>query len=134
MGAWGHGSFDNDDALDWVGELSQAEDTKHIAETFETVLESDDYLEAPDASTGLAAAKVVAALLGHPAPGLPEEVTTWLAGKKPPSTGLVKKARLVVERILNDSELKDLWAESEDSSGWQREVEELLKRLNKAPA
>jgi hypothetical protein len=129
MGAWSHESFENDDARDWVGELEGAEDTEPIVEAFEAVLEADDYLEAPEASMGLAAAEVVAALLGRPAAKLPDEVTSWVEGKGPPKPALVKKAQRVVKRILKDSELKDLWAESEDSAKWQQEVEGLLRRL-----
>ncbi|HXG08753.1 MAG TPA: DUF4259 domain-containing protein [Gemmataceae bacterium] len=132
MGAWGHGSFENDDALDWVGELEGAEDTEPISEAFDAVLEAEDYLEAPEASRGIAAAEVVAALIGQPAAKLPGEVTSWLVGKKPPKPALVQKAQRVVKRILKNSELKELWAESEDSAKWQQEVEGLLHRLRGA--
>src|SRR5687768_5419114 len=108
MGAWGHGSFDNDDAMDWVVELEGAEGTEPIAEAFEAVLDvGDDYLEATEASMGLAAAEVVAALLGKPAAKLPEEVTAWVTGKKPPKAALVKQAQRIVKRVLKDSELKE---------------------------
>jgi hypothetical protein len=129
MGAWSHESFENDDAMDWVGELEGAEGTEPIVEAFEAVLQTADYLEAPEASMGLAAAEVVAALLGKPAAKLPDEVTSWVAGQRPPPSALFKKARRVVERILEDSELKDLWAESEELATWQQEVEGLLRRL-----
>ena len=129
MGAWSHGSFDNDDALDWVGELQDADGIEPISDAFEAVLSAEDYLEAPEASMGLAAAEVVAALLGKPAAQLPDEVVAWVAGKKPPKPTLVKKAHAVVKRILKDSELKELWAESEDSDKWQQEGESLLRRL-----
>jgi hypothetical protein len=129
MGAWSHGSFDNDDALDWVGELEEAEGTEPIAEAFDAVLGADDYLEAPEAAIGIAAAEVVAALLGKPAAKLPDDVASWVVGKRPPKPALVKKAQRVIKRILKDSELKDLWADSEDSAKWQQEVEGLLRRL-----
>src|SRR5262249_13924060 len=103
-----------------------------ITQAFDAVLEADDYLEAPEASMGIAAAEVVAALLGKLAAKLPDEVTSWLVGKKPPKPALVKKAQRVVERILKDSELKELWAESEDSAKWQQEIEGLLQRLSGA--
>lgn len=129
MGAWSHGSFDNDDALDWVGELQDKNGMEPIVDAFEAVLGADDYLEAPEASMGLAAAEVVAALLGKPAEKLPDDVVAWVAGKKPPKPTLVKKAQHAVKRILTDSELKELWAESGDSDKWQEEVQNLLRRL-----
>lgn len=132
MGAWAYGSFENDDAMDWVGELADADGTEPIMKAFDTVLKSKDYLEAPEASMGLAAAEVVAALRGKPIATLPEEVTAWVESKTSPKTTLIEKARLVVERILKDSELKDLWSESEDSAKWRQEVESLLQRLSEA--
>lgn len=77
MGAWAHESFENDDAMDWVGDLLKSDGTGSIAVALDQVLAvGDDYLEAPDASMGLAAAQVVAALMGKPAAKLPEEVTS----------------------------------------------------------
>lgn len=135
MGAWAHGSFGNDDALDWVGELEGAEGVEPIAEAFEAVLAAgDDYLKAPEASAALAAAEVVAALLGRPAAELPDEVAAWVVGKKSPAAGLVKKAERAVRRILEASELKDLWADSGDSAKWQADVEGLLRRVAPKPA
>ena len=78
---------------------------------------------------GLAAAEVIAALLGKPTAKLPDEVASWVAGKRRPDSALVKTAQRVVQRILKDSDLKDLWAESSDSAKWQQEVEGLLGRL-----
>jgi hypothetical protein len=158
MGAWSQGSFDNDNARDWVecelldhaevvDEVAgpgvddggggpgaccaehDREGTEPIAEAFAAVLAADNYLEAPKASRGLAAAEVVATLVGKPAATLPEEVASWCAGKRPPKPDLVEKAQRVVRRILKDSELKDLWAEVEDWAKWQHEVEGLLGRL-----
>jgi hypothetical protein len=129
-GAWSPGSFDNDDARDWLwGDLEEAEGTAPIAKAFAAVLEADNYLEAPKASIGIAAAEVVAALLGKPAAKLPDEVASWVGGKRPPESALVKTAQRIVKRILRESELKDLWAESSDPAKWQQEVEGLLGRL-----
>lgn len=134
MGAWAHGSFDNDDAMDWVSELEAAEDFAPIRDALDAALEDEDYVEATEASMGLAAAEVVAALLGRPVAALPEEITGWIAGKKPPQASLVKKARRVVQRVLANSELKDLWEESAEADPWRKGVENLLQRLSAAPA
>jgi hypothetical protein len=135
MGAWAYGTFDNDDGLDLVDELADAKSIEPITLAFTSVLRvGENYLEAPVASKGLAAADVVAVLSGRPAAKLPEEVTHWAKGREPPDPELVKKARKVVTRILMDSELKDLWAESADLGLlWQKEVEDLLRRLGGAP-
>jgi hypothetical protein len=62
VGAWGARAFENDDAMDWVYVLEEAQDTTLVAEALEKVAESvDDYLEAPECNEALAAAEVIAA-------------------------------------------------------------------------
>ena len=130
-----HGNFDNDDAMDWVLELKDTEGLEPISTAFGLILGiGDGYLEAPEACRGLAAAEVVAALLGKPAAKMPDEVTAWAKGRNPPNEELVKSARQVVTRVLKDSELKDLCAESPKAVGlWQKETEDLLRRLGPTP-
>ncbi|HMP03763.1 MAG TPA: DUF4259 domain-containing protein [Gemmatales bacterium] len=133
MGAWGTGSFDNDDAGDWVVELEAAEDFSPISSAFDAVLEvGDDYLELPEAGAGIAAAEVVAALLGKPSSEIRilDGVVEWVTGKPPPPDRLVKQARRVVKRVLKDSELKECWEEATDAAAWQQGVEDLLRRLD----
>jgi hypothetical protein len=131
MGAWGHQTFENDDACDWLCELEDAEDSSVLADTFDTIpKEADEYVEAPEASMALAAAEVVAALLGRPAAKLPEEVTAWLARQHGVKPAPVKKAVRATRRVLANSELRELWEESEDFPKWQAAVEDLLKRLS----
>lgn len=75
MGAWGAGSFENDDAADWLADFCDEPDEKRIANALSTVAEMDagEYLEAPECSVGLAAAEIVASLKGAGSPDLPEE-------------------------------------------------------------
>jgi hypothetical protein len=61
-GAWGEGSFENDDALDWVAECVNSKGIAEVAKTFDKVLNSD-YIESRDGSAGVAAAEVIAAAL-----------------------------------------------------------------------
>ena len=70
-GAWDTGPFDNDDALDWVWELSESNDLAVIEATLESAANSSGYLEAPTASMAIAAAEVVAALRGNPGQDCP---------------------------------------------------------------
>jgi Domain of unknown function (DUF4259) len=129
MGAWGHSAFENDDALDWVAELEEVENTSILIAAFDAVLEAqEDYIEIPEASITISAAEVVAALLGRAAMSLPEEVQAWVAGQDKVDSKIVEKARRAVNRILEDSELKEVWEDS-GSSNWKMSVEELLRRL-----
>ena len=131
MGAWSHSSFNNDDALDWVAALSRS-GSGAITQALNAVPESDDKnLEAPVASAAVAAAEVVAAQAGSPAAKLPPEASAWVAKQPPPTPELVSLARRAVERVLRLSELRDLWADSENSQAWQTEVSDLLARLGR---
>lgn len=131
MGAWGPGSFENDDAMDWVAELLEARDFSLLRDAFEMVLEEGGgYLEAPDCSTALAAAEVVAALNARGADDLPDEVKLWVSerlGRLP--SGVNEQARRAVGAVLETSELKDLWDDSDAGSAWRGGVENLLRRL-----
>jgi hypothetical protein len=130
MGAWGLSSFENDDALDWVIDLEKASDMGFLKETLSAVFDSEEeYIDAFVCSTALAAAEVVAALAGRPSAQLPEEVIQWIEGKGPPDSSLVSSAKRAIQAILDDSELKELWEETDEFELWQADVKGLLARL-----
>jgi hypothetical protein len=129
VGAWGTGSFENDDAAGWVAGLGTIapEDVMRIL-----VQAADDpgYLEAPAAYIAVAAGEVVAALNGSAAEGAPAGVVDW--AKKYPQ-GLSEELRSVairaLERVRRNSELKDLWLEADGLNDWIAAIRELQGRL-----
>ena len=136
MGAWGTGNFDNDDALDWVWDF-EAQGPAALEQAFEAVLDAD-YAEAPDASSALAAAEVLAAVKGKPAAGLSEELQSAIEKYKDAVAGvegLTERAQRAVQAVLADSELKELWEEGETPEAqehlkqWQATVADLAARL-----
>ena len=134
MGAWGSGSFENDDAMDWLDVLTDSGDDEPIIGALEEVVamaEAGDYIEAPFACNALAAAEIVAALHGKPSADLPKEATAWLAGKAVPPASLLATAQKAVRAIRTgeNSELKELWQESGEMSAWLKAVENLENRL-----
>jgi hypothetical protein len=130
MGAWDVGCFDNDDALDWVYELENTDGFDILAEAFENVIgQKDGYIEAPESAVAVCAAEVVAALLGSGADDLPDEVADWVEEKPEPSKTLVKMARTAISAVLDNSELKDLWEESDSYDEWQANLQDQLERL-----
>ena len=130
MGAWGIGHFDNDDAGDWMLEFEDAKSLAPVRDAFAEADASLDYLDAGIACIGLAAAEVVAASLGRPAPDLPDSVADVVATLDgPPASDLVARAKAVVERIGADSELRELWEETDDFDEWQSRVADLAGRL-----
>ena len=128
MGAWGTGAFDNDAALDWVWELEDGGVTAIESALDDAVRSSDLY--APTDVEAIAAAEVVAAAIGRPLPGLSEEIGELVAhvtsSVTPEHTA---RARTAVERVLNASELAELWAETDDADEWRGLVEDLITRL-----
>ena len=132
MGAWGSGSFENDDASDWVADFCDDPDKELISDALSAVAEIDigEYLEAPDCSVGLAAAEVVAALKGSPNPDMPDDAKQCVSKLKiKADPGMVSLALKAVERIKTNSELKELWDESENPAEWYAAVGNLEARL-----
>ncbi|MBW8847804.1 MAG: DUF4259 domain-containing protein [Burkholderiales bacterium] len=134
MGAWSHEPFANDTASDWVDVLMDATNLSHIEATLDRVLEaSDSYVEATDAEEAVAAVAVVAQLLGRSPPitGGPEGLQAWITGVGVrPSAALLDKARRVVDRVLaEDSELAELWDDSESAADWRTSMAALRQAV-----
>lgn len=132
MGAWGHGTFENDTAMDWTYGLEASPEIKILGETVGAGLkffESEEEMDADTACNTLAAAEVIAAMRSKPASNLPDSVKSWIEGKPKAPPELVKAAFLAVKTLLEKSELKELWEESDESAGWVAGVQDLLKRL-----
>jgi len=133
MGAWDIGTFDNDDASDWLYDLEESTDTSVIQAALDAVNESDeDAPEAPDCICALAAAEIVAALRGYPLDSLPENAQSWVDTHDGLEVGsLVKSSLTAVERIRTNSELKELWDEASESecSKWHATLDDLTSRL-----
>jgi hypothetical protein len=129
MGAWSHTSFGNDDALDFVAAVAE-EGEFAITTAFEDVnlLAAGDYLEAPVASMAIAAAEFVAAACGRPPEDFPEDAVLALPLIRN-KLALKPAAVKAVSRVLDSSELRDLWADVEDFDKWRADVGDLLERL-----
>ena len=134
MGVWGIGHFDNDDAGDWIWELEDDSTLRPVTDALAAVERSEDFLEAPDGAIALAAAEVIAASRGRAAPDLPDNVLQIVQTiALQPGRDLVSRAIQVVARIADDSELRDLWEETDDFSEWQLRLNDLMRRLEQVP-
>ena len=132
-GAWDIGPFDNDDALDWVYELESSSNLSAVQAALAAVANEDSYIQAPTGSNAIAAAEVVAALLGKPHPRLPPEVASWVDGRNlSDSSELVALAKQVIARVQHPtkSELAQLYSESEEFfEAWKSTLSDLEQRL-----
>jgi hypothetical protein len=131
MGAWGAGSFENDDAMDWVVGLAEGSGDAVLRDALTPITTTDDrYLEGPDCSVAVAAAEAVAAARDHPHASLPAEVVAWVDKKPDVTMDLVILARSAVDRIVRKSELRDLWDESDSADAWRAAMTDLRSRLD----
>ncbi len=132
MGAWGHGAFQNDDALDFVGDLREAGSWKSAAAEIQRIADDvadGEYIEAPDASILLAAGALAAHQRGRP-------VAEW-TDDVPPSSFPTCPDRVVaaiaaaLPRAVRgpDSELRELWEDTDDLKDWLKESEAIIAAL-----
>ena len=143
MGAWGYHHFENDGAADFVIQLQEEGITK-IYEAILRVVElpESEYVDLDDAQQALAAIEFVAAARGNASKDFPEESKRWMKEKYladilEPDPDEAHKAyfniteisQQAIERIRSNSELKELWEETENADAWKQELDELKERI-----
>ena len=135
MGAWSVESFGNDTACDWSYGLEGTNDLRYVEEAIAKVhaVPTDKPLDADIAEEAIAAAEVVARLLGNAG-----ELTTytkvvdeWVANHPlKPSNNLVDEAASALRRILTPpSELRELWDDG-NIEQWEQQSKNLIDRIN----
>ncbi len=129
MGGWGTGSFENDDAQDFLREL-HSKGIDDLRQLLARAADQEDYLEAPESSVVVAAAEAIAALKGAPPQPVPCEIAEWVGKVQGAATAeLNELARWAVNRVRLNSELKDLWLEAEGLNEWSAGLRDLEQRL-----
>ncbi len=132
MGAWGAGSFENDTACDWVWDLEETDDLSLVEAALERVLAAGTaYLEAPDAEEALAACEVVARLQGNTGDDA-EPVDEWVSSHRQlkVAPALAEKSLAAIGRIEGlESELAELWEQSESFAEWKASIADLKARI-----
>ena len=135
MGAWSHEPFGNDTANDWAYDLEGTTDLSHIEAALNNVLEQgSEYLEAPTAEEAIGAIEVLAKLLGHgtQSDAYTEKIDAWVNTiEQKPSPALLNNAQRVIARILaKDSELLELWQDSDELQKWQASIAKLQTAIS----
>lgn len=138
MGAWGYGPFENDAALDCVGDLADAGPSGMRGGLFaamRAVTDATGYIEGPEADAAMAAAVLVAARLGAD-PGSASAAELLASHPFEADGELRLEALRVFDRLADprENEWHDLWADG----GALEKVLELLapfrERLAAAPS
>lgn len=136
MGAWDTGPFDNDDASDWAFQFEgvDAAAGRDIVLDALDLSEFDEYLERPEGSNAVAAATVVAWMRDpRTIPDSPygEDAANWVrSGPPTPDAHLLEAALAALTRVRSeDSEIAELWAESDHETAWKDSLTDLETRL-----
>jgi hypothetical protein len=133
MPGWGTGSFENEDAQNFLGRLNSV----GVGDLRQMLARAGDQvrLEARVSGAVVAAAEVVAALVASAknemlSPATPRQILDWVSTNKSEVPGdLLGLAARAVERVRTNSELKDLWLEAEGLNEWSSALRELERRL-----
>jgi hypothetical protein len=135
MGAWGHLNFENDTALDLVYEIEE-KGVDRIKNAIEAInsREEDSFLDSDLCSEALAAIEYIAAAKGKVSEDFPEDAEEWLTPANKENLlairNLIPKSKQAIDRIQHNSELKDLWEETEDFNEWTKVLEDLATRIS----
>ncbi|MFM9852566.1 MAG: DUF4259 domain-containing protein [Sphingomonadaceae bacterium] len=131
MGAWGHQFDENDSALDWIADFEAAPSWSQISDVFEAVFAADDadYVDLDDCSAALVAGEIVAAGLGQPSDRLVPSIVEWAKANSIGAIALKADAIKSASLVKSESELSELWKESDDAAAWTATVDDLLSRL-----
>ncbi len=142
MGAWGVTTFQNDGALDWLGEFLDKPSEAKLRQTFAPRSPANGFLTKLfgrgtnalppelDGENVLAAAEVVATLRGQPAVDAIEDLEELPSIKISDET--VALAIKAIDSVLESSNLKLCWEDTEDFGEWIATVKDIRSRLCRA--
>lgn len=126
MGTWGAGSFENDTALDFIGELKSADAVSQVFSQMSETAEAD----ADGAAHAIACAELIAIAMGRPGADAPDVAIAFAESHRDALLDLRSQAVRAVTTVSQNSELADLWAEDGDDGEWREQVALLLRRLD----
>ncbi|WP_421738671.1 DUF4259 domain-containing protein [Caulobacter sp.] len=130
MTAWAPGPFDNEEAADFIEDLTEAPDWRMVMTLMEHAANVSGYLEEADAELAVAAAAVVASCVGAGSV-LPDNHADLKAALGAPPEGAANLARKALARVVSTaSELDELWQEGEDHDAWLTQIAGLQSLLN----
>lgn len=133
MGAWGTGIYDNDDAADWAFRIPE-EGLDVVREALQAALRSE-YVDAIMGSHAIAAADVVARLVSGIGVDSPycAAVTSWVAEQtlRPEPLLIELSVRALARVRAEESELAELWNESDALGAWQATLDDTFQRLKR---
>ena len=134
--SWGVASFDNDTACDWFYTVEEAQDPGAVmAAAMDDLLSAAEDIEVDQCREAIAAAELCASCAGQLAARLPDHILVWVqTHPHEPHGDEIELAVQAVNRIREESDLLDLWDETDDGQHWRAELDDLLARLRRSVA
>jgi hypothetical protein len=137
MGTWSHEPFGNDTASDWAYEFEEQDGHVVIEQAFDEMIDmaTEEFIDADIGCIAHAAADVLAKSFGE---GIeeneyyPEPVEKWLEqNKNNVNYALIPKALTALLLLTSEnSELDELWQDSDDYDEWTKNIETLRETLS----
>lgn len=129
MAAWGTKTFEEDTANDWIQELIDSEDQREFL--IDSLSTDPGYIEADQGSSILAAAETLIALLDDARVGIPGELVDWVGDNECEDVSdLPEVALAAINKVVGpESELFEIWSDSEDFDEWLENVEQMREVL-----
>ena len=134
MGAWDVGPLDNDAAVDFLSEWQETEDYDHLDELLTEILDlGGAYIESDLGQAVVAAGYIVAAVVNENQGSVfedDEESEDWIMVLPEPEVALLTKLVKSLRRILKpESEVREVWEETDDFDSWKASVAEIISEL-----
>ena len=130
MGTWSNKPFGNDAALDWLSELEDSEFWLEKIKNSLAAANNSNYIDARIAEEAIAAAAIVAAGSIDRVSGIYKDAKLWIERSAfSPDRELKESAMAALSNAASNSELKDLWEESESLEGWVNEINKIYTIL-----
>ncbi|MBP0115728.1 DUF4259 domain-containing protein [Bradyrhizobium vignae] len=133
-GGWAADTLSNDNASDLLDQIVPNGSVESIRSALDAALSPVSTIGDETASRALAAAELVAAMMGNPAAHLPAPSRKWAALHSiDANRDLIDSAVRAVDRILKDSGAQELMREggAKNLRDWQVSVTNLQARLSR---
>lgn len=102
----------------------------------ERLNDDDERADLTECEEALVACEIVAAALGRPADDFPDDLSEWMgifiqegSDSHYEVINLAEQAAMAIDRILTDSELRELWYESPVFEAWMDVQVKLQERI-----
>ncbi|MGH3344741.1 MAG: DUF4259 domain-containing protein [Carbonactinosporaceae bacterium] len=134
MGTWGTAPFDNDDAMDFFGEIEDFPPEallSRLRATLTATAERPGHIEVSEANVAVAAAALVAAGRSRLARAWEPAVDGWLTTKRPRTSADDHALALrALDRVAGpDSEWMELWGRTSSGQDVRDRIDDLRKIL-----